>query len=75
MEEEEKEIEENPENKLWHIIKYCKVIELNGLDAQNTFLSSKQTYIGYKLMPNDIIKLGRVRFKVREIVSPAYVKK
>lgn len=26
-------------------------------------------------MPNDIIKLGRVRFKVREIVSPAYVKK
>jgi hypothetical protein len=26
-------------------------------------------------MPNDIIKLGRVRFKVREIVSPAYMKK
>ena len=26
-------------------------------------------------MPNDIIKLGRVRFKVREIVSPAYTKK
>lgn len=33
MEEEEKEIEENPENKLWHIIKHCKFIELNGLDA------------------------------------------
>jgi hypothetical protein len=26
-------------------------------------------------MPNDIIKLGRVRFKVREIVSPTYMKK
>jgi hypothetical protein len=26
-------------------------------------------------MPNDVIKLGRVRFKVREIVSPAYKKK
>jgi hypothetical protein len=26
-------------------------------------------------MPNDIIKLGRVRFKVREIVSPGYTKK
>ena len=30
---------------------------------------------GYRLMPNDVIKLGRVRFKVREIVSPAYQKK
>ncbi len=26
-------------------------------------------------MQNDVIKLGRVRFKVREIVSPAYMKK
>ena len=25
-------------------------------------------------MPSDVIKLGRVRFKVREIVSPAYAK-
>jgi hypothetical protein len=23
-------------------------------------------------MPNDLIKLGRVRFKIREIVSPPY---
>ena len=30
---------------------------------------------GFRLMPNDVIKLGRVRFKVREIVSPAYSKK
>ena len=75
MEEDEKEIEDNPENKLWHIIKHCRVIELNGIDAANAFLSSKKSYNGYKLLPNDIIKLGRVRFKVREIVSPAYVKK
>jgi hypothetical protein len=26
-------------------------------------------------MPNDIIKLGRVRFKVREMVSPEYARK
>jgi hypothetical protein len=25
-------------------------------------------------MPDDIIKLGRIRFKVREIRSPAYLK-
>ncbi|TNV74236.1 hypothetical protein FGO68_gene11599 [Halteria grandinella] len=30
---------------------------------------------GYRLMPNDVIKLGRVRFKVREIISPAYTRK
>lgn len=26
-------------------------------------------------MPNDVIKLGRVRFKIRDIVSPAYKRK
>ena len=31
--------------------------------------------MGYKMMPMDIVKMGRVRFRVREIVSPAYKKR
>ena len=29
---------------------------------------------GHRLMKGDVIKIGRVRFKVREIASPAYEK-
>jgi hypothetical protein len=36
--------------------------------------SKNKVHEGYKLQPNDIIKLGRVRFKVKEIVSPRYKK-
>eukprot|EP00347_Sterkiella_histriomuscorum_P023422 403334699 len=60
VEEEEEDLDKNPELKLWRIVKYCKV--------QNGNVS------GYKLQPDDIIKLGRIRFKVREIQSPAYRK-
>lgn len=51
-------MEKNPENKLWRIVKYCK--------------SPKKDMEGYRLMPEDLIKLGRVRFKVRDIQSIAY---
>ena len=75
MDEDDCEIELNPENKLWHPIKHCKVYENQRKEGENRVSHQKISYQGYKLMPNDIIKLGRVRFKVREIVSPAYFKK
>jgi len=68
IEDSDEEIESNPEGKLWHIVKHAKFVEHNGQ-------ASSTTIQGYKLMPNDVIKLGRVRFKVCEIVSPAYKKK
>lgn len=58
MEENDEELEKNPEQKLWRIVKYCK--------ARNANID------GYKLMPEDLIKLGRVRFKVRDIQSASY---
>ena len=60
IEESEEELEKNPESKLWRVVKHCK--QQNG------------SSVGYKLQPEDLIKLGRVRFKVREICSPAYKK-
>jgi hypothetical protein len=76
MEEDDNEIELNPENKLWYPIKHCKVQEHHNIkEGTMKYGNNKTTYQGYKLMPHDIIKLGRVRFKVREIVSPAYQKK
>ena len=60
VEEDEDEIEKNPETKIWRVVKYCK--------------SKNGSQTGYRLMPDDLIKLGRVRFKVREIQSPAYAK-
>ena len=67
LEDDEEEMESNPESKLWHVVRHCKFND-NGKEGQ-------QSITGYKLMPKDIIKLGRVRFKVREIISPAYKKK
>jgi len=48
-----------PEKKVWRVVRYnkCK-------DSQSGF--------GYRLMPDDLIKLGRVRFKIKQIMSPAY---
>ena len=60
VEENDDEIEKNPESKLWRIVKYCK--------AKNANID------GYKLMPEDLIKLGRVRFKIRDIQSSSYKK-
>lgn len=58
--ETEEELEKNPESKLWRIVKYCH--------------SKNKAVDGYKLLPNDLVKLGRVRFKVKEISSPSYLK-
>jgi hypothetical protein len=75
LEESEEEIEKNPEGKLWNVVKHSKVTE--GDPYKIALESSRLTKggfeeLGYTIMPNDVIKLGRVRFKVREIVSPAY---
>jgi hypothetical protein len=58
LDENEDDVDKNPETKLWRIVKYCK--------SRNSNIN------GHKLQPEDLIKLGRVRFKVREIQSPAY---
>lgn len=55
VQESDEQLEKNPESKLWRIVKYCK--------------SRNSSIDGYKLMPDDLIKLGRVRFKIRDIQS------
>ena len=53
-------MEKTPENKLWRVVKYCK--------------SKDKRIDGYRLMKDDVIKLGRIRYKIKEIVSPGYKK-
>jgi len=60
VDESEDALEKNFEKKLWRVVRYCT--------------SSNKQILGYKLQHNDLIKLGRVRFRVKEIVSPAYQK-
>jgi len=45
---------------LWKVVKYA-------YDAQENIR-------GHRLTKGDVIKIGRVRFKIREITSPAYKK-
>ena len=45
---------------LWKVVKF-------SFDA-------REDIKGHRLMREDVIKIGRVRFKIREIVSPAYKK-
>lgn len=51
---------QNPERMLWKVVKYA-------YDAQENIR-------GHRLTKGDVIKIGRVRFKIREITSPAYKK-
>ena len=76
LEDTEDDVEKNPESKLWNVVKHSKVSE-GGLYSLATAgrRQNPNDPNGYTLMPNDVIKLGRVRFKVREIVSPVYTKK
>lgn len=55
---EEEKVEESPVSKLWHIIKFYK--------------NNSSTDEGFKLEEGDIIKLGRVRFKIKEIHQGQY---
>lgn len=52
-------LEKKPEEKVWFNV------------AQSN-LKSPKNISAYRLKKNDLFKLGRVRFKVREIVSPFY---
>jgi hypothetical protein len=52
-------LEKSPEQKLWLVV------------AQNT--SSDFDFPAHKLSKNDLFKVGRVRFKIREIVSNHYL--
>ena len=50
--------EEDPADRLWHIVKYCKNKECEEP--------------GVKLKQGDVIKLGRIRFKIKEINKGIY---
>ena len=55
-----KQQEEEPERRLWRIVKNCK--------------SQKNQMNGCKIMKGDIMKFGRIRFRVRELNCKAYPK-
>jgi hypothetical protein len=54
----EEDLFQNPERMLWKVVKYA-------YDAD-------EKINGHRLSKGDVVKIGRVRFKVREIASPAY---
>ena len=56
----EEDLFKNPERMLWKVVKYC--------------YDAREEIKGHRLMKGDVIKIGRVRFKVREIMSPTYKK-
>jgi len=51
-------LNQKPEERLWLNVESCSVSEF--------------TFPTFRLRRADVIKLGRVRFKIREIVSPTY---
>jgi hypothetical protein len=50
----------NPERMLWKVVKYSYDV--------------REKIKGHRLTKGDVIKIGRVRFKVRDIQSPTYKK-
>ena len=51
-------LEKKPEEKIWRVVRETKCPELE--------------IPCYRLMKKDLIKVGRVRFKIRDIMSPVY---
>lgn len=51
-------LEKKPEEKVWRIVKESYVPEMESPMI--------------RLMKGDLIKVGRVRFKIRDIMSPVY---
>lgn len=51
-------LEKKPEEKIWRVVRetYCPELE----------------FPAYRLKKRDLIKVGRVRFKIRDIMSPVY---
>ena len=56
----EEDLFKNPERMLWKVVRHA--------------YDAREDIKGHRLMKGDVIKIGRVRFKVREIVSPTYKK-
>lgn len=53
-------LEKKPEEKIWRVVKEIPCPEMS--------------YPAYRLNKRDLIKVGRVRFKIRDIMSPVYAK-
>lgn len=51
-------LEKKPEEKIWQVV--------------HSTYQPQMDFPCYKLRRRDLIKVGRVRFKIREIMSPAY---
>ena len=51
-------LEKKPEEKIWRVVRESRCPELE--------------IPCYRLMKKDLIKVGRVRFKIRDIMSPVY---
>ena len=51
-------LEKKPEEKIWRVVRETRCPELE--------------IPCYRLMKKDLIKVGRVRFKIRDIMSPVY---
>ena len=56
----EEDLFKNPELMLWKVVK-------DSYDA-------KEEINGHRLTKGDVIKIGRVRFKIRDIETPSYKK-
>lgn len=51
-------LEKKPEEKIWRVVRENYVPEME--------------YPCYRIKKKDLIKVGRVRFKIRDLMSPAY---
>jgi hypothetical protein len=56
----EEDLFKNPERMLWKVVKYS--------------YDPREQIQGHRLMKGDVVKIGRVRFKIRDIQSPTYRK-
>jgi hypothetical protein len=54
----EEDLFKNPEHMLWKVVKAS--------------FDGREEIQGHRLSKGDVVKIGRVRFKIREIVSPTY---
>jgi len=52
-------LEKKPEEKIWRVVKENICPEMQDIRC-------------FRLYKNDLVKVGRVRFKIRDIMSPVY---
>ena len=64
-EKHENLLEKKPEEKLWRVIRRAKNLSIDQCVYDKKFV--------HRLVRRDLVKIGRVRFKIREICSPAYL--